>query len=188
MNCQELNQGLRQNFQPPWPRSQTLRWKNAIFICMWNCFVLLNGELAFPNGRNFISWYFSSQIPKRLFILFQYTNVYLCANFSDLKPTIDSDEKRRLQIWTCFWARSRSNIAQVNCYFLSAKCFIIDNQSSWSTDCAAENSKRRVMLRIRKFGTNVGTNHAKTEKISISRAIRLGFLRSLVCAMWTLWS
>ena len=30
------------------------------------------------------------------------------------------------------------------------------------------------------FGTNVGTNQAKIEKISISRAIWLGFLRSLV--------
>ena len=30
------------------------------------------------------------------------------------------------------------------------------------------------------FGTNMGTNQAKIEKISISRAIRLEFLRSLV--------
>ena len=30
------------------------------------------------------------------------------------------------------------------------------------------------------FGTNVGTNQAKIEKISIYRVIRLGFLRSLV--------
>ena len=33
------------------------------------------------------------------------------------------------------------------------------------------------------FGTNVGTNQAKIEKISISRAIRLEFLRSLVSAI-----
>ena len=33
------------------------------------------------------------------------------------------------------------------------------------------------------FGTNVGTNQAKIEKISISRAIRFGFLRSLVSAI-----
>ena len=33
------------------------------------------------------------------------------------------------------------------------------------------------------FGTNVGTNQAKIEKISISRAIQLGFLRSLVSAI-----
>ena len=33
------------------------------------------------------------------------------------------------------------------------------------------------------FGTNVGTNQAKFEKISISRAIRLEFLRSLVSAI-----
>ena len=33
------------------------------------------------------------------------------------------------------------------------------------------------------FGTNVGTNQAKIEKISISLAIWLGFLRSLVSAI-----
>ena len=33
------------------------------------------------------------------------------------------------------------------------------------------------------FGTNVGTNQAKFEKISISRAILHGFLRSLVSAI-----
>ena len=33
------------------------------------------------------------------------------------------------------------------------------------------------------FGTNVGTNQAKIEKISISRAILLEFLRSLVSAI-----
>ena len=33
------------------------------------------------------------------------------------------------------------------------------------------------------FGTNVGTNQAKIEKISISRPIRLEFLRSLVSAI-----
>ena len=30
-NCQESNPGLLWNFQQPWPTSQTLRWKNAIF-------------------------------------------------------------------------------------------------------------------------------------------------------------
>ena len=36
------------------------------------------------------------------------------------------------------------------------------------------------------FGTNVGTNQAKFEKISISRAILHGFLRSLVSdRMWS---
>ena len=33
------------------------------------------------------------------------------------------------------------------------------------------------------FGANVGTNQANIEKISISRAIRLGFLRSPVSAI-----
>ena len=53
----------------------------------------------------------------------------------------------RPQIWTCFWARRRNNIPQGNCNFLSTKCFINVNRSSGSTDCAAENSKPRVMLR-----------------------------------------
>ena len=70
--------------------------KNAIFVN----FVLQYGELSFPNGRNSISRYCFSQNPKCRFILFQYTNVYLCAKFGDLKPTID--EKRRPQIWACF--------------------------------------------------------------------------------------
>ena len=34
------------------------------------------------------------------------------------------------------------------------------------------------------FGTNVGTNQAKIEKISISRAILFEFLRSLVSTIW----
>ena len=33
------------------------------------------------------------------------------------------------------------------------------------------------------FGTNVGTNQAKIEKLSISRAIRIGFLCSLISAI-----
>ena len=39
-NCQESNPGLLQNFQPSWPISQTLRWKNTSFICIWNHSVL----------------------------------------------------------------------------------------------------------------------------------------------------
>ena len=62
--------------------------------------------------------------------------------FGDLKPTI---EKRRPQIWTCFWARHRNNIQQGNCNFLSTKRFINVNLSSQSIDCAAENSKPWVM-------------------------------------------
>ena len=123
---------------------QTLVWKNAIFTCIWNCSFLQNGELSFPNGRNSISWYFLSQSPKCRFILFQYTNVFLCAKFGVLKRRID--EKRRPEIWTCFWARHRNKIAQGNCDFLSTKCFININWSSRSTECAAENSKPRVML------------------------------------------
>ena len=42
-----------------------------------------------------------------------------------------------------------NNISEGNCNFLSTKCFINVYRSSWSTDCAAENSKTRVMLRER---------------------------------------
>ena len=59
-----ISQGLWGNFQPPWPISQTLRWKNAIFTCIWNHSVLQNGELSFSNGWNSISRYFFSQNPK----------------------------------------------------------------------------------------------------------------------------
>ena len=99
-NGLESNPGPRRNFQPPWPISQTLRWKNAIFTCIWNHSVLQNGELSFSNGWNSIALYFFSQNPKCWFILLQYTNVYLCAKFGDLKPTID--ENQRPQIWTLF--------------------------------------------------------------------------------------
>ena len=145
INCQESKPGLQQNFQPPYPVSQTLVWKNAIFTCIWKHSVLQNGELSFPNGRNSISRYFLSQSPKCRFILFQYTNVFLCAKFWWSKGKID--EKWRPQICTCFWARLRNNIPQGNCDFLSTKCFININLSLWSTHCAAENSKPRIMLR-----------------------------------------
>ena len=74
----------------------------AVFTCISNHFVLQNGELTFSNGRNSISRYFFSQKAKVSIILFQYTNVYLCAKFGDLMPTID--ENRRPQIWTRFCA------------------------------------------------------------------------------------
>ena len=82
--------------------------------------------------RNSISRYFLSQKQKCRFILFQYTNVFLCAKLGGLKPRIN--EKRRPQIWTCFWAKR-------------------------------------------------GDQLSKIEKISISRAIRLEFLRSLDSAI-----
>ena len=98
--------------------------------------------------------------------------------FGDLVPTID--EKRRPQIWTCFWARRRNKSPEGNCDFLSTKCFINVYRSLWTTDCAEESLEARNLELC--FGTNVGTNRAKidSEKISISRAILLGFLRSLV--------
>ena len=65
-------------------------------------------------------FHFFSKNPKCQFILFQHTNVHLCAKFGDLKPTVD--EKQRP--WTCFWARHRNKIQQGNCNFLSTKCFI----------------------------------------------------------------
>ena len=141
-NCQESNPSLRQNFQPwPfWPISQTLRWKmlslhvyaTILFCMMMNC--------HFPMDK----FHFFSKNPKCQFILFQHTNVHLCAKFGDLKPTVD--EKQRP--WTCFWARhtGRNKIQQGNCNFLSTKCFINVNQSSGSTECAVECLKPRVML------------------------------------------
>ena len=50
-NCQESNPGLLLNFQPPGPTSQTLKWKNAIFTCLWNHSVLQNGELSFSSAE-----------------------------------------------------------------------------------------------------------------------------------------
>ena len=75
VNCQESNPGLRRNFQPPWPISQTLRWTNAVFTCIWNHSVLQNGELSFPNGQNSISWYFFSQTSKFCFSILMYSSV-----------------------------------------------------------------------------------------------------------------
>ena len=138
-NCQESNHAYGLNFQPPWPISQTLRCKNAIFTCTWNHSVLQNGELSFPNGKNSSSQYFFFQNPKYQFILFDYTNAFLCAKFGGLKPTID--ENRCPQNRNCFWARRRNKISQGNCDFISTKCFTNVNRSSGSTDCAAENSK-----------------------------------------------
>ena len=96
---------------------------------------LQNGELSFPNCRNSIIRYFFSQISKCRYILFHilmYSSV---------------DEKRRPQIRACFWARRRNKITHGNCDFISTKCFINVSWLSESTDCAAENSKSRVMLR-----------------------------------------
>ena len=185
-NCQDANQDLWRNFQPPWPISQTLRWKNAIFTCIWNHFVLQNGELSFSNGRNSISRYFFSQNPKCQFILFQYTNVYLCG---DLKPIID--ENWCPQILTCFWARRRNNIPQGYCNFLSTnlKCFINVNRSSWSTDCVAEDSKPQVMLRDQR-GDQPSTNWENLDFSSDSaRVLAFSSQRhtqrhSMFCGLW----
>ena len=40
-----------ENFQLPWLISQTLRWKKPISICIWNHYVLQNGELSLPNRQ-----------------------------------------------------------------------------------------------------------------------------------------
>ena len=58
-------------------------------------------EIPFPD----IS---SLKTQKGQFIMFQYTNVYPCAKFGDLKPTMD--ERRRPQIWACSWARRKNYI------------------------------------------------------------------------------
>ena len=106
--------------------------------------LLLNGELAFPNGVNSISRCFCSQNSKCRFIMFHYTNIYLCTKFGDLKSKID--EKQRPK----FWAWRRNNIPQGDCYFLLSKCLINVNRSPWSTYCAAENLKPWAMLRVQR--------------------------------------
>ena len=66
--------------------------------------------------------------------------------FTSVQTLVTIDEELRSWIWTCFWIASWYNIPQGNCNFLSTKCVINLNWSSWSTDCAAQNSKPRVML------------------------------------------
>ena len=154
-NCQKLDPGLWLNFQPPWPLSQTLWWRNAIFICILNRSV----ESVLQNGGVQVDIHFPMvEIPFSIFlrpnpralinsvsVYHCNTNVHLSAKFCDLKPTID--EMRRPQIWTFIWARCRKRIPRGNCYFISTECFINVNQSWCSTDRLAENSKPRVMLR-----------------------------------------
>ena len=113
-NCQESNLHLLQNFQPPWPISQTLRWKNA---SIWNHSVLQNGELSFPNGRNSIYLFLFSQNPKCWFIEFYSVSVY----------------KRNKHCRTLYRQRATSlqsaEITQENCNFHSTKCSINVNDS-----------------------------------------------------------
>ena len=90
---QELNPCLLQNFQIPWPISQTLKWKNADKYQTISFFRMVN--LHF--GWNSISWHFFAKNPKCRFILFQDTNVYLCAKFGDLKPTINESDILKLE-------------------------------------------------------------------------------------------
>ena len=56
-----------------------------------------------PKQQTAISQYLFSQKPKCCLILFQYTNVYLCAKLGDLKPTVD--KKQRLQTWSYFLSK-----------------------------------------------------------------------------------
>ena len=80
--CYLYMSGIEPGFNAYLPTTlTTLRWKNAIFTCIWSHSVQQNGELrlSFSNGRNSISRYFFSQNPKCRFFLFQYTNFYLCA-------------------------------------------------------------------------------------------------------------
>ena len=65
-------------------------------------------------------------------------------------------------------ARLKNNIPQGSCDFRSTKRFINVNQSSLSTDFGWKTRNLELCS-----GTNVGTNQAKFEKNSISRAILL---------------
>ena len=46
-----IEPGSTRNFQPPWPISQTLRWKNAIPRCTWNHSVLQNGDILSVSSK-----------------------------------------------------------------------------------------------------------------------------------------
>ena len=109
---------LLQNFQPPWPISQTLRWKNA---SIWNHSVLQNGELSFPNGWNSIYRFLFCQSPKYRFILIQYTNVYLCAKFGEYQeekalPNFLSPKSNFLKFGPV--SEQGAEITQKNCNFI----------------------------------------------------------------------
>ena len=60
--------------------------------------------------------------PKSLIILFQYTNVYLCAQLGDLNWTIET--KQYTLIWTCFWTRHRNNIPQGTAISFNHMCIV----------------------------------------------------------------
>ena len=83
------------------------------------------------------------QNPKCRYILFQYTNVYLCAKFGDLNKANDrrKSTSSNLDLFLC-----RNKIPKRNCNFILTKCFMCVNWSSWSTDCAAKSSKPQFML------------------------------------------
>ena len=70
---------------------------------------------------------------KQTFLAFRFPNRLFCKHWA-----------------TCFWAslsKRKNKIPQGNCDFILTKCFINVNRSSGSTNCAAENSKPRVMHR-----------------------------------------
>ena len=77
-------------------------WKNGIFICIWNHYVLHNGELSFPNAWNSISLYFS-QAPKTQSVALFYFSILM---FTSVQSLIAHSHQRKVrpQIWTCFWA------------------------------------------------------------------------------------
>ena len=74
--------------------------------------------------------------PKCLFILFQYTNVHLCAKFGDLKPTID--KKWYLDL---FLSKEQKQHSERKVWFSFNPMFHKDNWSLQSTDCVVENLK-----------------------------------------------
>ena len=78
-----------------------------------------DSERSFLNGQNYISRYFFSQTPKCLFILSQYSNVYLCARFSDPKTTID--EKHALKFGSVSEQGAEISFQKETMYFISTK-------------------------------------------------------------------
>ena len=57
--------------------------KNGIFICIWNHYVLHNGELSFPNAWNSISLYFS-QAPKTRSVALFYFSILMFTSVQSL--------------------------------------------------------------------------------------------------------
>ena len=127
----------------------------------------------------FISVYFFSQNPKCRFILFQYTDVHLCAQLSKVwLSKANNRRKATSSNFDLFLSKAQKQHSTRKLHFSFDQMFY---KSSRSTDCAAKNLKTRVHCYA--TGSTWGLTKRNLKKISIFRAIRLCFLRSLVSAI-----